>query len=253
MGKASSTKKVARVARTGGGRTARGRGSLLWPSVLTLAVVLGTFLIFYSRDQNQTAFDDIPPRPGDHWHTAYAFYICDKFLPPIQDQSDPLGIHTHGDGVVHIHPSAAASSGENATFGVFMDAIGGKVSESEIEVPGQKTWKNGMKCGGKDARVEARAWSEARLSDTGRPVPGDPADYRFHDRDQLVIGFVPAGTAIPRPPSAPNLDQLSDVAPRPTVPGATTTTVPGATTTAVPGATTTTLPNGSTSTTSPGP
>ena len=59
MGKASSNKKVARVARTGGGRTARGRGSLVWPGVLTLTVVLGTSLIFYSRAQNQTISDNL--------------------------------------------------------------------------------------------------------------------------------------------------------------------------------------------------
>jgi hypothetical protein len=248
MGKASSTKKVARVARTGGGRTARGRGSLLWPSMLTLAVIVGTVLIFYSRAENQTSIDNIPPQPGDHWHTAYGFFICDHFLPPIADQSDPLGIHTHGEGVVHIHPAAAAASGAKATFGVFMDAVGGKVSRSEIKVPGQKTWKNGMKCGSKEGRVEARAWSEQRASATGRPVREDPADYRMHDRDQLVIAFVPEGTAIPRPPSAPNLDQLSDV-PSSSAPGA-TTTVPGATTTTAPGTPPTTAPN--TATTAPG-
>ena len=243
MGKASSTKKVARVARTGGGRTARGRGSLLWPSVLTLVVVLGTVLIFYSRSQNQTAFDTIPPQRGDHWHEAYGFYICDKFLPPIADQNDPLGIHTHGDGVVHVHPTAAASSGKNATFGVFMEAVGGKVSASEIKLPGQKTMKNGMKCGSKKGRVEVRAWSDTRASETGRLLTGNPSDVRFHDRESLVIAFVPEGTKIPLPPSTPTLNQLSDVGPTSTL--APPTTAPGATTT-----TPTTAP---TSTTAAGP
>ena len=249
MGKASSTKKVARVARTGGGRTAGGRGSLLWPSVLTVTVVLGTALIFYSRNQNQTSFDTIPPQRGDHWHSAYGFYICDKFLPPIVDQNDPLGIHTHGDGVIHIHPTAAASSGKNATFGVFMDAVGGKVSSSEIKLPGQKTMKNGMKCGTKKGRVEVRAWSEIRSSAKGRLLKGNPSDVPLHDREQLVIAFVPEGTMIPRPPSAANLDQLSDLGSTSTLPE-TTTTAPGATTT-TPASPTTTAPTSTTTASGP--
>jgi len=123
-----------------------------------------------------------------------------------------------------------------------MDAVGGKVSRSEIKVPGQKTWKNGMKCGSKKGRVEVRAWSELRASNTGRVVKDNPDDYRMHDRDQFVVAFVPEGTAVPRPPSAPNLDKLSDVTPSTTAPlttAATSTTAPGATTTAATTATTT--------------
>jgi len=235
MGKASSNKKVARVARTGGGRTARGRGSLVWPGVLTLTVVLGTSLIFYSRAQNQTTTDNLSPKRGDHWHAAYAFYVCGKFLPPITDQTDPLGIHTHGDGVVHVHPTAAASSGENATFARFMEAVKGKVSSSEIKVPGQKTMKNDMKCGKKQGRVEARTWAPgASTSSEGRLVLGNPANIRFADRELITIAFVPTGTKVPAPPSAPQLNALSDVTPAASIPAASvpppTAETPGTTT-----------------------
>jgi hypothetical protein len=236
MGKASSSKKVSRVARTGGGRTARGRGSLLWPGVLTLTVVLGTFLIFYSRDQNQTGIDSAPPQRGDHWHAAYSFYICDKFLPPITDQNDPVGIHTHGDGVVHVHPTSVSSSGGNATLERFMEAVNGKVSSSEIKLPGQKTMKNGMKCGEKEGRVEARTWTgETAPGDEGKLVVGNPADIRLTDRVLITVAFVPADTKVPPPPTAPNLNSLTDVAPSATVPVSpaappadATTTAPGA-------------------------
>lgn len=247
MGKASSTKKVARVARTGGGRTARGRGSLLWPGVLTITVVLGTFLIFYSREQNQTSVDRLPPQRGDHWHAAYGVYLCDKFVDPVADQNDPLGIHTHADGVIHVHPKAAASSGENATLGVFMDAVKAKVTSSEIKIPGEKTMKNGDKCGNKEGRVEARTWNKgAPADDEGKLVAGNPADMRLLDNQLVTIAFVPEGTKVPQPPSAPTLDNLSDVTTTtPALPDVPTTT-PGATTTAPPATT-------STSTAAPGP
>ena len=234
MGKASSNKKVARVARTGGGRTARGRGSLLWPGILTLTVVLGTTLIFYSRAQNQTATDNLPPQRGDHWHAAYGFYICDKFVPPITDQNDPIGVHTHGDGVVHVHPTSVASSGENATFARFMDAVDGKVSSSEIKVPGQKTMKNGMKCGAKEGRVEVRTWpGDSAPGAEGKLVVGNPANLRFTDRQLITVAFVPSGTTVPPPESAGGLNTLSDVGPTasvPVSPEGTAPTTPPATT-----------------------
>ena len=239
MGKASSNKKVARVARTGGGRTARGRGSLLWPGVLTLTVVLGTTLIFVSRAQNQASADHLPPRRGDHWHAAYGFYICDKFLPPIINQNDPIGIHTHGDGLVHVHPTSVASSGKSATFARFMEAVNGNVSRSEIKLPGQKTMKNGMKCGKKPGRVEARTWAPASTGE-GTLVAGNPADVRFTDHELITIAFVPAGTKVPPTPTAGQLNRMSDVAPTATVPSSpTTTAAAGATTTTPPAATTT--------------
>src|SRR5437764_1360996 len=49
MGKASSSKKVARAASTGGGRTARGRTPWGWYSSIFLVVVVGTLLIVVSR------------------------------------------------------------------------------------------------------------------------------------------------------------------------------------------------------------
>jgi hypothetical protein len=243
MGKASSNKKVARVARTGGGRTARGRGSLVWPGVLTLTVVLGTSLIFYSRAQNQSITDNLAPKRGDHWHAAYAFYVCDKFLPPITDQTDPLGVHTHGDGVIHVHPTSIASSGKNATFARFMEAVKGKVSTSEIKVPGQKTMKNDMKCGKKQGRVEARTWAAgASTSTDGKIVLGNPADIRLADRELITIAFVPSGTKVPPPPSAGQLNALSDVTPAATVPPATTAPIEGTTPTTAASPSTTAAP-----------
>src|SRR5262245_14519589 len=106
MGKASSNKKVARAATTGGGRTARGRTPWLYYGTLTLAVLLGVGLIVQSRRQRQTELAQgtvVPPRladtntnrPADHWHMAYGFYLCDAFAPELPDNAAKGGIHTH--------------------------------------------------------------------------------------------------------------------------------------------------------------
>ena len=55
MGKASSSKKVARAARAGGRRKVRGQCGLVFPIALGVVVLLGLGLIFYARNNNQAA------------------------------------------------------------------------------------------------------------------------------------------------------------------------------------------------------
>jgi hypothetical protein len=249
MGKASSAKKVARAARTGGGRTRRGSTSWLWPTVMGLVVILGTAGIVYSRDQRQP--DNTRPlaaaagRAGDHWHAAIGFYICGEFAPDLAEGDDPLGIHSHGDNVVHIHPFGPSAAGKRAQLGIFFDSVNVDVSDDEIDLPNQPRKRNGDRCGDRTGQVQMKVWDSRDPADQGRIVPGDPADFRPQDGQLITIAFVPEGDDIPRPPSADNLDRLTDVAPAPTttVPGATTTTTSdGSTTTSSPTSTTVASP-----------
>src|SRR5213592_5137587 len=107
MGKASQNKKIARAQRAGGGRRSGGpKGrSLLYPVSVTLVIVLGLGLVLFAKSRRQSSDDATPPVANvDHWHAAYGIYNCDAFEPAIQVKTDPDGIHTHGDGVIHIHP-----------------------------------------------------------------------------------------------------------------------------------------------------
>ncbi len=227
MGKASSSKKVARAARTGGGRTAKGSStSWFWPIFIGIVVVLGTTGIVYSKDQRQP--DNSHPRQGkagqaqDHWHAAIGFDICGTFAPNITDENDPTGIHTHGDGIAHIHPASPLAAGKRATLGVFLDATKAKVSSSQIGLPGQQAKKNGDKCGDKPGEVQVKTWAN-RTPDTPSTIyTGNPADLRPQNGELVTVAFVPKGDDIPRPPSASQLDKLNDVGPT-----ATSTTVPG--------------------------
>ena len=247
MGKASSAKKVARAARTGGGRTRRGSTSWVWPGLMALVVILGTAGIVYSRDQRQP--DNSRPlaaaagRAGDHWHAAIGFYICGTFAPNIPEGEDPLGIHGHGDNVVHIHPFGASSSGKRATLGIFFDSVGIDVSDDHIELPGQEK-RNGDDCENGEGRVRTKVWDTRSPDDAGRIVPGDPSAIRPQDNQLITIAFVPEGVDIPKPPSEPSLDALTDVAPQP---GATTTTSASSTSST----TTTSTPASTTSSSTP--
>ena len=215
MGKASSSKKVARAARTGGGRTRRGSTSWMWPTMMAIVVVLGTAGVVYSREQRQP--DTSRPlasgagKQGDHWHAAIGFDICGSFAPNISAAADPLGIHTHDDGIVHVHPFSSRSAGKNAKLGVFFDTVGAKVTSTQLKLPNQDAKKNGEKCEGKAATVQVKIWATRDPADEGTVFKGDPGDIRLTDGQLITVAFVPDGTDIPRPPSEPQLDALNDV------------------------------------------
>jgi hypothetical protein len=214
---------------------------------MALVVILGTAGIVYSRDQRQP--DNTRPlaasagRAGDHWHAAIGFYICGSFTPDLPEGEDPVGIHGHGDNVVHIHPFGASAAGKRARLGLFFDSVGANISEDRIELPGQDTKRNGDKCPNGEGVVRTKVWDTRDPSDPGRIVEGNPSNLRPKDNQLITIAFGPENEDIPKPPSEKNLDALSDVA------GATTTTsVPPSTTST--SSSTTTAPS-STSTSTP--
>jgi hypothetical protein len=255
MGKASSSKKVARAARAGGSRRVGQRRNLGFPFVIVAVIGLGLALVVFAR--NDRAVNASPAvytgESGDHWHAAYGVNICGQEQPPMSDgpAGDPLGIHSHGDGIIHIHPFLRSAAGQNADIGVFFDTVEIQVDDDRIVLPDGTEFVEGEEqCDGEDAQVQVAVWNSAEDAANGeepaRILTDDFSSIRFRDdREAYTIAFLPEGDEIPAPTSVPTLDSLSDVvnAPTTTTPdGITTTTAPGATTTSVP-ATTTTAPS----------
>ena len=140
---------------------------------------------------------------GDHWHVAFGVFVCDAFLPMLDDPGrDPEGIHTHGDGVIHVHPFTPSAAGDNATLLRFEEATGLRFDADELDLGGQ-TFADGHDCGGVPARV--------RFIVNGDEIDGDPSDYRFVDNDVIVLAVVPDGTPVPTLPWAGALNDLSDL------------------------------------------
>ena len=229
--------------------------------MMAVVVILGTAGIVYSRNQHQP--DNSHPIAasgsvaGDHWHAAIGFDICGTFAPNVPDSgTDPLGIHTHGDGVVHIHPFSGVSAGKRAKLQIFFDTTGVKATSSEIKLTTENvTHKNGQKCDSGTvgtATVQTKVWNSRDPADLGHIVPGNPGNIHPTDGMLITIAFVPAGADIPRPPSADQLDKLSDLGTTPTD-ASTDTTLPGAspTTTVDPNAPTTSAPPTTVSATPP--
>lgn len=226
MGKASSAKKVARAARAGGGSKRRSgqRRAYAFPAVIALIVVVGVSGVVVARNNNESAIDtDSPPAVGDHWHDAYGVYLCDHWADPLSDRGpDRLGIHTHEDGLVHIHPGPAGA-GDNATLGKFFDQVGLSVSSDEIRLPNDDVYREDeTTCGGEPAEVRVLYWQDAQTAGQAaqqgnRPNPteridSDIGDVRF-DRNggAYTFAFVAEGTEVPVPQAAANIAALGAV------------------------------------------
>jgi hypothetical protein len=145
----------------------------------------------------------------DHWHTAFGVYVCDAFLPDIREFESPEGIHTHGDGVVHIHPFTEAGAGANATLGLYLAGADVAVGEGELSVGGE-TYRDGDDCDGEPGRVQVVRWADVRSGADPEDVTSRASDQRFDaDGEGYTLAFVPEGVEVPPPPSVDLLDQLS--------------------------------------------
>jgi len=255
MGKASSSKKVARAARAGGrrGSGAPRQRDLLFPSVIGVIVIIGIALVTFSAHSRKSA-SEIPPIVNqDHWHAAYGIYICGKFQPNIPQFESAIGIHTHGDGVIHIHPFSSGGSGKNATLGHFLDQTDVKLTNDSLKVGG-KTYKVGKdKCDGKAAELVVAQWKDVQNTKSKPALfRQDFNGIRFLATGEgYTIAFVKKGTDIPKPPSAADLAALgatdAQQATSTTAPAngsQSTTTAPSGATTTAPANTTTSKPGG---------
>ncbi|MBW3573450.1 MAG: hypothetical protein KY450_01115 [Actinobacteria bacterium] len=199
MGRASSNKKVARAARAAG-RQSSSRSSLAWPLAMAAVVALGAVLIFVSRGGERAAAD--PPVLGDHWHAAVGIYVCGDFQPnPNDAKQDVSGIHSHGDGLMHIHPFGTRYTGDGANLAAFADTVGMEITDERLVLPGGQALANGDDCGGEPGVVQVKVWG-SNAEQTGFLLDGDFGDYAPSDGSLVTIAFAPEGADIPKPPSA---------------------------------------------------
>jgi len=232
MGRSSSAKKVARAARAGGVTTQGKKRNLAFPLSIAVILLVGSSLIWFAVGENKASAQE-SPKVGDHTHAAYGIYVCENFLDPLPDgATDTLGIHTHGDGIIHIHPFGGAAAGKNANMAVWGKTDGMTFSSNGFTVNGV-TYDNGYDCNGQPATVKLYVWNADDTSAAPQIVnTADIGKFRFsEDRLAITLAVVPDGTEVPPPSSIPTLDNLSDV------PGATATSVVGSAT-GTPGATT---------------
>jgi hypothetical protein len=261
MAKARSPRKRAAV------RSAkRSRNNTMWYGVTALVLILGVVLIAVSRGN-----DEVPPHifvagkndPDAHIHAALGVYDCDHWLsdgsgdgiwawPFATQRQSPsradnttiyAGLHSHGDGVIHMEPSTREDAGKNATVGRYFRYGGWKISDSSFDFLGVQR-KNGDKCGDKPGKLQWKVakWDPNTQKQKYTVESGNPGDYKLNSEDIVAIAFLPEGKSIDDigdPPSVPNLaNATGNEAPPGQMPSV--TTLPGnpATATSTPGSTT---------------
>jgi len=236
MASSSSAKKVARVAAKSGSGQAAGVASgsnRNWLFALGIVAIfaLGIGVVALARGQNQGyGKNDTPPKANlgngdafDHWHAAFAIEVCGKELDPLQDgPTDVQGIHTHGDGLIHIHPFTRSAAGKRATLAKFWKQTSLTVTDTGFELPkgmtmadGATTVKEGVTtCGGKPGELVLAHWKDAANAAGTKPdkiYTKDFGDVRFtEDLGAYTLAFVPKGDfdGIKPPTSAADIASL---------------------------------------------
>lgn len=167
---------------------------------MALVVILGLGLVAVSRTSRDALAS---PRVGDdHWHAVYDIYDCvsDSFLPAFQGTEDPDGIHSHADGLMHIHPFNSSAAGSNAQLGVFLESMNATVSTSEISAPDFATLTAGEDCGGQPSVIKVARFQvdpEIKLVEV---YDSDFGSIHFEkNREAFTIARVAPDQEIPQP------------------------------------------------------
>jgi hypothetical protein len=246
-------------------------GSFGWNVAIAAVIIIGIVSVFLVRGSGDSAGSGPPRAPdaaanvaGDHWHTALQVNICGEWLAaqPVferpadnPNQQANVGIHTHGDDLIHTHPFFVSEEGGNATLAKFADYGGWSVSSDSIDAwvgpesaPKKTEWSNGDECtfGEFKGQKGQLTWQV-----DGKTRTGNPADYKMGNGETLGIYFLPKGAELTFPPKA--CDALRDVGSvdngdvfidknSPCNDEATTTTLPADTTTTAPAATSSSTP-----------
>jgi len=170
----------------------------------------------------------------EHWHSVYGVYSCNivgdgetKYLPPFTSTQDGTGLHSHGDGLIHIHPYFELSSGQLARLQLWSDEMGIEVTTERILVDNEwDTYEElvaGEPCadGTGPAEIKVLHWRyDYTALHPSRPAPviieADLGSIRFrNDREVFIIAYVGADTdlsQLPLPPQA-RFQALNEVGP----------------------------------------
>jgi hypothetical protein len=172
----------------------RGFGTYFFGAIIVVAVLVAAWQIYESFTKSDE------PAIGDHVHAALGINICGfpaENAPSFENRDGTdtrAGLHSHGDGLLHIHPFADDETGDEATVGRFMEYGGWEVDEDHLALWDDLAVNSGDPC--PDGRPASIRWAV-----NGEEQDGNPADFKPEDQDVITIAFLPDGEPIPEPPA----------------------------------------------------
>ncbi len=115
----------------------KGFGTYAFVAIIGIAVLVAAWQLY----EQFTKSDE--PAIGDHIHAALGISICGfpaENAPTFEVQAGTetkAGLHSHGDGLLHIHPFTEEEAGDGATVGRFMDYGGWEVADDHLTAVGR--------------------------------------------------------------------------------------------------------------------
>jgi hypothetical protein len=161
------------------------------------------------------------PTIDDHWHVAYGFNLCGEWsqlegnLEGVGPDGELLsdgyaltGLHSHDDGVIHIHPFTALGTGAKVTLGRFLSLYRVEVTDNKISFSNGQLM-NLLSCDMLGKQLVVVVWPDAN----------DPTDRIILTsgfagiplRDGAAITITDDLANVTPPPSASALDVLGAV------------------------------------------
>lgn len=172
-------------------------GSLGFGIVITCVVLLGVGGIIASRGSDDG--EKAGPAIGDHWHAALGVNVCGEWKPNTPGYESPKGIHSHGDGLIHMHPNSSAGAHERATVGLYLSQAGDEVDKKSIKLADGTDVSDGDECPNLDNKPAGVRWA---VNGKEKARGTDPSKYVPNNGDVVAVAFLPQGTDIGVPPQA---------------------------------------------------
>lgn len=128
----------------------------------------------------------LPPPQGarvdqDFWTAALGVRICGTWLGNAPPAAVDTGVHSHGDGLVYIHPFNADEAGDHATLGLFLERGHWKASQDSLQLWDGETHRAGDACPSGPATV--RWWVD------GVEQHGNPSDLLPRNGQVIALSF----------------------------------------------------------------
>lgn len=121
------------------------------------------------------------PTTDSDWHADYSITVCGEEHPPFPDFGG--GIHSDGDGRIHVRPRTPGQAGRSANLGTFFANAGGRLTRDYLGLPTGGTYESGSACpSGETAHLGVFV--------DGRRIE-DPASYVPRDGEEVRVVFGP--------------------------------------------------------------
>lgn len=116
------------------------------------------------------------PTTDSDWHADYSIVVCGEEQPPFPDFGG--GIHSDGDGRIHIRPRTPGDAGRAANLGVFFSNAGGRLTRDYLGLPTGGTHASGSTCPSGDTAHLGVFVDGERVEDPAAYVPRDGESVR---------------------------------------------------------------------------